>query len=126
MDSLAAQFFDENLPNVSVIREDQGQLEMQWKENDDRLSLGHAGLNDLVKTNFLNSKNLKIRDFVVTADGLLQFCISIRSCHMNAWQISMDIQQKLDAGITEKTTNCTHNSRPLKNRTFSLEKHCQP
>ncbi|KAK4782731.1 hypothetical protein SAY86_007105 [Trapa natans] len=65
MDSLAAQLFDENLLNVSVIREDQGQLEMQWKENDDRLSLGHAGLNDLVKTNFLNSKNLKIRDFVL-------------------------------------------------------------
>lgn len=46
MDSPAAQFFNENLPNMSVIREDrEGQLEMCWKENDGKLSLGHADVN---------------------------------------------------------------------------------
>ncbi|PKI76310.1 uncharacterized protein LOC116207044 [Punica granatum] len=48
MDGPAAQFFNESLPNVSVIRDDRdGQFEMQWKENDANPSFSNANLYDL-------------------------------------------------------------------------------
>lgn len=48
MESPAVHFFSKSLPNVSVIRDDQeGHLEMRWKENDGKESLAHADMKDL-------------------------------------------------------------------------------
>lgn len=42
------QFFKENLPNLSVVRnEENGQLDVQWKDNDGNLSTDNADGRDL-------------------------------------------------------------------------------
>lgn len=47
MESPAVQFFNENLPNVSVIGDKRGQFEMHWRGNDGKPSVSHPNLNDL-------------------------------------------------------------------------------
>ncbi|KAJ4715615.1 Translation initiation factor [Melia azedarach] len=123
------QFFKENLPNLSVVRnEENGQLDVQWKDNDGNLSTDNTDGRDLhasllhrmslaypycfalrsfngyelsskaVKTSLLGADNLQIRDFVLEEPS---------DSHMfgmhNGLQTPGATSQRLSFGMTPKT-----------------------